>query len=148
MESILFQHAGTLGVRWRMQSRTILDRAAIDVETPWGLVPGKVYQLPDGQVLFSPEYEACREIANEEGIRLVEVTDEVRACYASHAEGTLSHSTSDELEPIDAPKLFEERQADDDSEESNRNRVDAGDDADVQDEANWYRWDSSPWNDN
>lgn len=134
MESILFQHTGTLGVRWRPQPRTVLARAAIDIDTPWGLVPGKVHQLPDGQVLFSPEFDACREIAIEEGLRLAEVADEVRACYEAQSDPRKPSREPSGSEPIDAPKLFE-------GNEEERERVDLGD------ETNWYRWDSSPWND-
>lgn len=132
MESIVFRHTGTLGVRWRQQSRTILTRAAIDVDTPWGMVPGKVYELPDGQVLFSPEYDACREIAAEEGLRLAEVTDEVRACYESQSEDTPLPADPIDSEQVDAPKLFRDQEPDRE--------------ADIRDEKDWYRWDSSPWN--
>jgi uncharacterized protein (TIGR00299 family) protein len=132
MESIILQHTGTLGVRWRQQSRTILTRAAVDVDTPWGLVPGKVCQLPDGQVLFSPEYDACREIAAHEGLRLADVTEEVRACYDSLSEREVTSMPSEDSEQIDAPKLFDEQEPDHETE--------------IRDEPNWYRWDSSPWN--
>lgn len=153
MESILFQHTGTLGIRWRHHSRTVLTRAAIDVETPWGLVPGKVYQLPDGQVLFSPEYDACREIATEEGLRLTEVTEEVRACYEVQAEETKNATTfheSVDSEHIDAPKLFEgkdESVAEMEADSGTPDHVNSEDQRDNGDETNWYRWDSSPWND-
>jgi pyridinium-3,5-bisthiocarboxylic acid mononucleotide nickel chelatase len=93
MERLMFQHTGTLGVRWRRQSRTTLARAHVDVQSPWGLVAGKVSQLPDGTVEFSPEYEACRAIALEEGYRLVEVMDEVRACYHTVEVPTKSAET-------------------------------------------------------
>jgi uncharacterized protein (TIGR00299 family) protein len=158
MESVLFQHTGTLGVRWRYQSRTILTRAAIDVETPWGLVPGKVYQLPDGQVLFSPEYDACREIASEEGLRLSDVTEEVRACYETQSEESEETEPSDELsdyqqskyEQVDAPKLFEGLMDEPSSipdEVNDRDDQDDREGGDHGDETNWYRWDSSPWSD-
>jgi pyridinium-3,5-bisthiocarboxylic acid mononucleotide nickel chelatase len=90
MERLLFTHTGTLGVRWRRQSRTILTRAQVDVQTHWGFVAGKVSRLPDGTIEFSPEYEACRAIALEEELRLVDVMDEVRACY--HTEEPLPPS--------------------------------------------------------
>jgi uncharacterized protein (TIGR00299 family) protein len=154
MESILFQHTGTLGVRWRQQSRTILTRAAIDVETPWGLVPGKVYQLPDGQVLFSPEYDACRDIATEEGLRLTDVTEEVRACYENQTEESREHDSSNnlsDLKQIDAPKLFEsieeETATNFDPPSDIRDATDCQKHGDDDEETKWYRWDSSPWND-
>jgi len=81
MERILFQQTGTLGVRFRKQARTILPRRHVEVETPWGWVSGKVSQLPDGDLEFSPEYDACRDIAMKEGLRWIDVVDEVRNCY-------------------------------------------------------------------
>jgi uncharacterized protein (TIGR00299 family) protein len=159
MESVMFQHTGTLGVRWRYQSRTILTRAAIDVETPWGLVPGKVYQLPDGQVLFSPEYDACRDIASEEGLRLTDVTEEVRACYETQSEESaeteplddLSDDEQSDYEQVDAPKLFDDKEEETalemDEPFSNRDEINERDGRDHGDETNWYRWDSSPWSD-
>jgi hypothetical protein len=135
-----------------------LTRAAIDVETPWGLVPGKVYQLPDGQVLFSPEYDACREIAAEEGLRLSDVTEEVRACYETQSEESEETEPSDELsdyqqskyEQVDAPKLFEGLMDEPSSipdEVNDRDDQDDREGGDHGDETNWYRWDSSPWSD-
>lgn len=81
METVLLTHTGTLGIRFRKQSRTILPRAHVDVDTPWGVIRGKVAELPNGQIEFSPEYDACRDIALEEGLRLVDVMEEVRECY-------------------------------------------------------------------
>jgi uncharacterized protein (TIGR00299 family) protein len=81
MESILFQQTGTLGIRYRKQSRTVLPRASVDVGTPWGVVPGKVSMLPTGEINFSPEHDACSAIAVELGLRLTDVIDEVRECY-------------------------------------------------------------------
>jgi uncharacterized protein (DUF111 family) len=140
MESILFQHTGTLGIRWRQQSRSILRRDAIDVETPWGMVPGKVAHLPDGTISFSAEYDACREIAREEGIRLADVMDEVKACYAAQTEEAYLAEEEEVSEPIDAPKLYQ----DDHGEMDDREEIDELDSSDA---SNWYRWDSSPWRD-
>lgn len=132
LERVLFEHTLTLGVRWRIQSRTVLPRAAVDVDTPWGVVPGKVSRMPDGRVDFSPEYEACREIALEEGLRLADVMDEVRQCFVSEQEPKVLE-VDDRYEPHgleqkDAPEL----------EGGNASREN--------DDATWYRWDSSPWN--
>ena len=81
IEKLILMHTGSLGLRFRRQSRTILPRAQVDVNTPWGIVTGKVSQLPDGEIEFSPEYEACRDIALSEGLRLIDVMEEVRECY-------------------------------------------------------------------
>ncbi len=86
MESILFQQTGTLGIRYRKQARTILPRAAIDVPTPWGVVVGKVSELPTGKVNFSPEYDECRRIATDFGLRLIDVVRKVEECYLGESD--------------------------------------------------------------
>lgn len=81
MESILFRHAGTLGIRVRKQTRVVLPRASIGVNTRWGVVRGKVSKLPTGEVDFSPEYDDCSWIASERGLRLQDVVEEVARCF-------------------------------------------------------------------
>ena len=88
MESILFQQTGTLGIRYRKQARTVLPRAAIDVQTPWGVVVGKVSKLPSGSIHFSPEYDDCKKIAADSGLRLIDVVRKVEECYLGLADRT------------------------------------------------------------
>ena len=63
LETILFQETTTLGIRRISVTRRSLPRETANVETPWGRVAGKVATLPAGSRRFSPEYEACRELA-------------------------------------------------------------------------------------
>lgn len=107
MEKVLLTHTGTLGIRFRKQSRTILPRAHVDVDTPWGVIRGKVAELPNGQIEFSPEYDACRDIAIEEGLRLVDVMEEVRECY--YAEES-AHDRLGGLGAEDSPRLDENQE--------------------------------------
>jgi len=102
METVLLTHTGTLGIRFRKQSRTILPRAYVDVDTPWGVIRGKVAELPNGQIEFSPEYDPCRDIAIEEGLRLVDVMEEVRECFYSEEA---SNERLSELFPDDSRTL-------------------------------------------
>jgi uncharacterized protein (TIGR00299 family) protein len=96
IERALFKHTGTLGIRSRRQVRKVLPRAMIEVDTQWGLVPGKLSRLPSGVVDFSPEHDECRAIAREHDLRLADVVREVIACY--HA--SLSNASQPlELEP-------------------------------------------------
>ncbi len=74
LEALLFAETPTLGIRRTTVLRTVLAREAGSVETPWGPVTGKVAFLPDGSRRFSPEYEACREIAERSGVPLAVVT--------------------------------------------------------------------------
>jgi uncharacterized protein (TIGR00299 family) protein len=73
LESILFTATPTLGVRRATVMRSVLVRQPHEVSTRWGRVAGKVALLPDGSQRFTPEYEACRKIAEEKAVRIAEV---------------------------------------------------------------------------
>ena len=62
---ILFRDTTTLGVRMWPASRWILERHACDVTTSYGVVRGKLARLPDGTHAYSPEFESCRELAQQ-----------------------------------------------------------------------------------
>jgi len=44
-------------------------------------VVGKVGRLQDGGLRFAPEYEACRQVAQEKGVPLREVFDIVQRAF-------------------------------------------------------------------
>jgi len=67
MEQIIFRETGALGIRRWPVERTTLHRRSCNVETQWGRVEGKLAILPDGTESFSPEFEACRRLAQESG---------------------------------------------------------------------------------
>ena len=86
-EQILFEQTGTLGIRYSRRNRTTLPRASIEVDTPWGVIRGKVSKRPDGTSDFSPEYDDCREIAIQHHLRLSLVFGEaIRQWEFTHAE--------------------------------------------------------------
>jgi pyridinium-3,5-bisthiocarboxylic acid mononucleotide nickel chelatase len=85
LEGILFASTPTLGVRRAHVVRNVLARGPAKVETPWGAVLGKVAYLPDGSRRFTPEYEDCRGIAEQEGKALAEVMAAAQAAF--QAEG-------------------------------------------------------------
>jgi len=165
LETILFQQTGTLGIRYRKQSRTILPRATIDVTTPWGLVAGKVSELPSGEVDFSPEYEDCSRIAASLGLRFHEVVGRVVECYKHSLPPVSTGVSTDQVDDVNAvfrqaaiedelesnghepSALKDEKGAMDDpapdvpsprNENRNENREEDRDEG-------FYRWDSSPW---
>ncbi len=106
MESILFQQTGTLGIRYRKQARTVLPRASVDVQTPWGVVAGKVSELPSGAIHFSPEFDDCSKIAARLGLRLVEVFHKVDSCYRdSYKPSVFPDSLSASVDVADSPFL-------------------------------------------
>ncbi len=72
-EAILLRETTTLGIRRWPAQRTVLERTAHTVDTPLGPVVGKVSRLRDGSIRFAPEYEACRQVAQQNGVPLREV---------------------------------------------------------------------------
>lgn len=81
LEDILFRETTTLGIRRWPASRHTLPREACQVETPWGPVAGKLATGAGGRVRFSPEYEACRQIAADHRVPLADVYDAAREAY-------------------------------------------------------------------
>jgi pyridinium-3,5-bisthiocarboxylic acid mononucleotide nickel chelatase len=70
LEGILFAETTTLGVRRWPVNRRRLNRQPHSVETPWGAIAGKLATIPGRPPQFSPEYEACRRIAEQHNIPL------------------------------------------------------------------------------
>jgi uncharacterized protein (DUF111 family) len=66
--------------------RTVLARRTHEVKTAWGPVAGKVAYVPDGSPRFTPEYEACRQIAAERGVSLIEVSNAALAAFREESE--------------------------------------------------------------
>ncbi len=95
MESILFQETGTFGIRRTIAERSKRLRQAVCVETPWGPVSGKMgWRLGEASV-FTPEYEDCARIAEENRISLREVYRVALAAFT----GTGSTPTVPPVEP-------------------------------------------------
>ncbi|MBN1396389.1 MAG: nickel pincer cofactor biosynthesis protein LarC [Pirellulales bacterium] len=73
IEDVLFAETTTLGVRRWSAARSSLRREPRTVETPWGPIEGVIGWRRDGAPRFSPEYEACRRVAEEHGVALRDV---------------------------------------------------------------------------
>lgn len=82
LEKTLFRETGTLGVRRFPVSRHKLHREPCVVTTPWGEVAGKVATIEGGQLSFSPEYEACRQLAQAADRPLREVYEAAVLAYS------------------------------------------------------------------
>jgi len=98
VEHVLFRETTTLGVRfWPVDRHTLTRRSEI-VETPYGPIRGKVSFLPDGEARFSPEFEACRQIASEKKVPLRVVYETAETAFrqrnASHGESSDSRSVT------------------------------------------------------
>jgi uncharacterized protein (TIGR00299 family) protein len=82
-ESVIFAELPTLGVRRQSVMRTVLARRPHEVTTPWGVIAGKIAHLTNGDERFTPEYEACRKVAEE---RMVPLADVLRAATNAFRE--------------------------------------------------------------
>lgn len=77
MKVILFQETTTLGIRYYPLTVDRMARTFRQVDTKWGAVTVKEGLL-DGQVIkSSPEYDDCKAIAENHGIPLKAVYEEV-----------------------------------------------------------------------
>jgi uncharacterized protein (TIGR00299 family) protein len=70
LEQILFRETGTLGIRRATIDRRRLPRKPHEVKTSFGPIAGVLATLPDGQTVFSPEFESCRRVAAERNVPL------------------------------------------------------------------------------
>ena len=77
MTRLLFAETTTLGVRRNPVSRRVLERAIRGIDTPFGQVPVKVAIRPDGTRRIKPELDACRAIALEREMPLLQVYREL-----------------------------------------------------------------------
>ncbi|MBN1626784.1 MAG: nickel pincer cofactor biosynthesis protein LarC [Deltaproteobacteria bacterium] len=65
---IIFAESTTLGIRFTTSQRRILERARIEIESPWGKMAVKKVIGPDGSPVLYPEYDVCRSIAMDRDI--------------------------------------------------------------------------------
>ncbi len=72
-EAVLFRETTTLGIRYTLQNRSILQRELQTVETPYGLVRVKVAFSGEKITNVQPEYEDCAKLAKQHKISWLEV---------------------------------------------------------------------------
>lgn len=73
MAEVLFQESSTLGVRVQGVERHGVERRAVEFLSSLGRAAVKLKIASDGIQAVSPEYEACRRLAQEHGLPLQEV---------------------------------------------------------------------------
>ncbi len=76
LREIVFTETSAIGLRFHRMQRMTLPRREVLVDTPWGEVRAKEIRTPAGTVL-TPEYEACRRLAEERGVPLATVYREI-----------------------------------------------------------------------
>ena len=83
LRRLMFLETTTIGVRWTMMDREVLERIERVEQTSLGPVRVKTVVLPDGEHRSKPEYEDVARISSREGIAfpdaLVQITAEIRA---------------------------------------------------------------------
>ena len=67
---IILSEITTLGVRYQMLQRKVLERWQEEIESPWGSLRIKKVRRVSGEVWIVPEYEACKEVARKHRISL------------------------------------------------------------------------------
>ncbi len=70
---LLFAETTTLGVRMHEVTRIAVRRRSVEVETDYGPVPVKIAEDLSGVLNMSPEFEACRALAERHGVPVKQV---------------------------------------------------------------------------
>lgn len=91
MEEILFRETTTLGVRRFPVSRHKLNRKAVEVDTEFGRIRGKLGWLENRPPTFSAEYDDCARIASERGLPIRTIFDVAHAAYANKPAEPATH---------------------------------------------------------
>lgn len=75
--SVVFKESTTLGIRTHSVTKHMLDRTYGIVHTPYGDITVKMAYMGDECVHMKPEYEECRQCAQEHGVSLQRIYEEV-----------------------------------------------------------------------
>jgi pyridinium-3,5-bisthiocarboxylic acid mononucleotide nickel chelatase len=78
---ILFAETTTLGARYRIEHRAVLQREVVEVKIPQGTVRVKIGRLNGRVINAMPEYEDCRTLALESGETLKLIQNRVLQEY-------------------------------------------------------------------
>ena len=74
IETAIFRHTTTVGLRRYPVSRTCMERSFVDVATPFGVVTVKKCELGN-IVKYKPEFDSVKRAAEENGVTYHEVAD-------------------------------------------------------------------------
>ncbi|MCS1409356.1 MAG: hypothetical protein M2R45_02536 [Verrucomicrobia subdivision 3 bacterium] len=89
---LILRETSAFGVRTYESKRFKLRRSQDTVETPYGPVAVKIGRLEDKVIKVSPEYEACKTLAQQTGVSIQEI---FKAVAAATANPTQNDSPSD-----------------------------------------------------
>lgn len=82
LKDLIFSETSAIGLRFRTEWRMTLVREIISVDTRWGSVQAKKVLTPTGDKIY-PEYESCRDAAEQHGVSLDQVYREVVIKYGN-----------------------------------------------------------------
>jgi pyridinium-3,5-bisthiocarboxylic acid mononucleotide nickel chelatase len=71
----------------RQESRAVLARRHVSVQTKWGAVRMKLANLNGSVSNYAPEYEDCRRIAEQQHVPLKTVLQEAIKIYLENENG-------------------------------------------------------------
>ena len=72
LQNIIFRETTTIGIRYRFEYRTELQREMLEIDTKYGKVKAKKV-LNNGEEYIYPEYESVKKLAKENNIPLKEL---------------------------------------------------------------------------
>ena len=72
LQNIIFRETTTIGIRYRYEHRTELEREQITIDTPYGKLQAKKV-ANNGETYIYPEYESVKELAEKNHIPLKEI---------------------------------------------------------------------------
>ncbi|WP_083541901.1 nickel pincer cofactor biosynthesis protein LarC [Fibrobacter sp. UWH5] len=78
IETAIFRHTTTVGLRRYPVSRTCMNRSFADIATPYGTVTVKKCELGD-IIKYKPEFDSVKKVAEENGVTYREVSDATKA---------------------------------------------------------------------
>lgn len=73
---VVFRETSAIGMRVSLQDRIIMDREAVDLETPYGTLKGKKMTYEDIEKT-TVEYESARRVSEETGVPLADLLKQV-----------------------------------------------------------------------
>lgn len=72
LQGIIFKNTTTIGLRYRKEARTVLEREIIEIDTEYGKLKAKKVEY-DGEIYVYPEYEDLKRLAKEKDISLKKI---------------------------------------------------------------------------
>lgn len=72
LEDIIFRETTTIGIRYRIEKRTILNRKKVALDTPYGSIEAKQV-THNGNTYTYPEYESVKKLAKEKNISIKDI---------------------------------------------------------------------------